>query len=209
MERHELLERLAPLIPPPRAHQVRYHGVLAPCASGRNRVVPSPAEILPAAVASAGHEENPVATVPRDGVENREPLGTESEPHSLRAVASDSRRSLGSQADQGAAAVTCGEPVGAPSAPIARRYAWAELLQRVFEVDALGCPSCGERMRILAAITDPAVARRILKCLGQPPRAPPLTLPAPPEPTTGSWFSGAVSPGLLLIVICTTSWVLS
>jgi hypothetical protein len=31
MERHELLERLAPLIPPPRAHQVRYHGVLAPC----------------------------------------------------------------------------------------------------------------------------------------------------------------------------------
>jgi hypothetical protein len=40
MERHELLERLAPLIPPPRAHQVRYHGVLAPCASGRDRIVP-------------------------------------------------------------------------------------------------------------------------------------------------------------------------
>ncbi|MCP4405227.1 MAG: hypothetical protein GY801_48990 [bacterium] len=35
MERHELLERLAPLIPPPRAHQVRYHGVLAPCRLGR------------------------------------------------------------------------------------------------------------------------------------------------------------------------------
>ena len=29
MERHELLERLAPLIPPPRAHQVRYHGLCA------------------------------------------------------------------------------------------------------------------------------------------------------------------------------------
>jgi hypothetical protein len=27
MERHELLERLAPLIPPPRAHQVRYFGL--------------------------------------------------------------------------------------------------------------------------------------------------------------------------------------
>jgi len=40
MERHELLERLAPLIPPPRAHQVRYHGLLAPCASGRDQVVP-------------------------------------------------------------------------------------------------------------------------------------------------------------------------
>ena len=40
MERRELLERLAPLIPPPRAHQVRYHGILAPWASGRDRVVP-------------------------------------------------------------------------------------------------------------------------------------------------------------------------
>jgi hypothetical protein len=40
MERRELLERLAPLIPPPRAHQVRYHGILAPCASGRDRIVP-------------------------------------------------------------------------------------------------------------------------------------------------------------------------
>jgi hypothetical protein len=40
MERRELLERLAPLIPPPRAHQIRYHGLLAPCASGRDRVVP-------------------------------------------------------------------------------------------------------------------------------------------------------------------------
>jgi hypothetical protein len=27
MERNELLERLASLIPPPRAHQVRYHGL--------------------------------------------------------------------------------------------------------------------------------------------------------------------------------------
>jgi len=36
------IERLAPLIPPPRAHQVRYHGLLAPCASGRDRVVPRP-----------------------------------------------------------------------------------------------------------------------------------------------------------------------
>ena len=41
MERRELLERLAPLIPPPRAHQVRYHGVLAPCSSARDPVVPA------------------------------------------------------------------------------------------------------------------------------------------------------------------------
>jgi hypothetical protein len=41
MERSELIERLVPLIPPPRAHQVRYHGILAPCASWRDRVVPA------------------------------------------------------------------------------------------------------------------------------------------------------------------------
>jgi hypothetical protein len=42
MERHELLDRLVPLIPPPRAHQVRYQGVLAPCSSVRDRIVPGP-----------------------------------------------------------------------------------------------------------------------------------------------------------------------
>ena len=51
---------------------------------------------------------------------------------------------------------------------------WASLLQRVFEVDALRCPRCGSTMRLLAAIEDPAVARKILECLGLPARAPPL-----------------------------------
>lgn len=32
---------LAPLIPPPRAPQVRFHGVLARCASRQDRVVPA------------------------------------------------------------------------------------------------------------------------------------------------------------------------
>ena len=44
-------------------------------------------------------------------------------------------------------------------------------------------------MRVIAAITDPMIAQRILKCLSLPPRAPPLTLPATPDPTTGSWFT--------------------
>jgi hypothetical protein len=37
-------------------------------------------------------------------------------------------------------------------------------------------------MRVIAAITDPAVAKRILKCMGLPPRAPPLA----PASTQGS-----------------------
>ena len=32
---------------------------------------------------------------------------------------------------------------------------WSELLQRVFEVDALRCPKCGGRMRVLSTVTDP------------------------------------------------------
>jgi len=56
----------------------------------------------------------------------------------------------------------------------ARRHPWADLLQRVFEVDALSCPCCGGRMRILAAIAEADVARRILACLALPARAPPV-----------------------------------
>ncbi|MBZ5641079.1 MAG: transposase, partial [Acidobacteriia bacterium] len=37
----ELMERLAVLVPPPRFHLVRYHGILAPRAAWRDRVVPA------------------------------------------------------------------------------------------------------------------------------------------------------------------------
>jgi hypothetical protein len=42
---------------------------------------------------------------------------------------------------------------------------------------------------MIAAITDPLIARRILKHLALPPRAPPLAPPTPPEPTPGSGFT--------------------
>jgi hypothetical protein len=51
---------------------------------------------------------------------------------------------------------------------------WARLLQRVFEIDGLRCPRCGSTLRLLAAIEDPAVAGKILECLGLSARAPPL-----------------------------------
>ncbi len=63
-----------------------------------------------------------------------------------------------------------------------RRLSWAQLLRRVFAVDAFQC-DCGGRMRILAAIDQPEVARAILDCLGLSSRAPPLTPASPPEPT--------------------------
>ena len=39
----ELLEKLAALVPPPRFHLLRYHGVLAPRARARDRIVPAKA----------------------------------------------------------------------------------------------------------------------------------------------------------------------
>ena len=174
MERHELLERLAPLIPPPRTHQVRYHGVLAPCASGRGRVVPS----------KEGHEAGFV-----EGSDTRD-LSLTSEVE----VESSVRMTMGPHDRELGPAEPAGEtiPLGPDRRPtdrldktrsasgrteesvLQRRVAWADLLQRIFEVDALACPKCGGRMRVLSAITDPTVAARILRCLALPSRAPPL-----------------------------------
>ncbi|MEK6608519.1 MAG: transposase [Myxococcota bacterium] len=67
--------------------------------------------------------------------------------------------------------------------PAARksRIAWAALLARVFDIDALACPHCGGRMKVVALITKPDAVRAILTHLGfeadapraYPPRAPP------------------------------------
>src|SRR5204863_9560618 len=40
LEPCELLRKLAALVPPPRAHLVRYHGVFAPASAWRSRIVP-------------------------------------------------------------------------------------------------------------------------------------------------------------------------
>jgi len=50
---------------------------------------------------------------------------------------------------------------------------WARLLERVFDIDIERCPDCGGRLKIIAAIEEPAVIGRILTHLGLPARAPP------------------------------------
>ncbi|MFO0690016.1 MAG: transposase [Myxococcota bacterium] len=150
MERRELLERLAPLIPPPRAHQVRYRGVLAPCASARDQVVPAGPNPSGADLAeTARPESNEPSTGCIESAEQDAPGAVPASPSSCD-----------SSADR--------------SDSFARRIAWADLLKRVFEIDALRCPGCGGRMRLMASITDASIAGRILESLALPPRAPPL-----------------------------------
>ena len=53
----------------------------------------------------------------------------------------------------------------------------------MFEIDALTCPYCGGKRKLIALLTDGAVVRKILEHLGLP-TSPPALAPAraPPEP---------------------------
>ena len=64
---------------------------------------------------------------------------------------------------------------------------WALLLARIYECLPLLCPRCGEPMRIIAFVLDPAVIARILTHLGEPTAAPPLG-PARGPPQTELGF---------------------
>ncbi|MCP4006307.1 MAG: transposase [bacterium] len=152
IEPADLIDRLVPLIPPPRTHQARYHGILAPGASLRSRVVP-------------GHAPDTARTGEPPG-EPRAP-SAQSEPSALEASMLPRSK--------------------------AHRMRWADLLMRVFAVDALRCPRCGATLRLLAAIENPAVARAILACTELPARAPPEPMPpaeldVQPEPAEAFEF---------------------
>jgi len=64
-----------------------------------------------------------------------------------------------------------------PRRPSTRRATWAELLKRVFAIDALECPHCRGRRKLIALISDGPVVRRILDHLGLP-AEPPRLAPA-------------------------------
>lgn len=122
MTQLELMERLAAIVPRPRVHLIRFHGVLAPHYKHRKMVVPK--------------------------------LKPKPEPK---------------------------EPDGKTKSN--SRISWARLLARVFNIDVETCPLCGGKAKIIAAIDDPKVIKKILEHLGLPTTPPPLW-PArgPPEP---------------------------
>jgi hypothetical protein len=74
------------------------------------------------------------------------------------------------------------EPEGAVAAaqPPPRRCSpsWARLIAKVYQADPLQCRRCGQRMSIVAFVTDSIVIRRILDHLGLSP-PPPQEKPSP------------------------------
>ena len=172
MERSELIERLVPLIPPPRAHQVRYHGALAPSASMRDRIVPGQPVHPPGCELT---KRVPRCPTPAKG---GPPVGPY--PSSANSKGHPTGRRSGETDAEPTPAAPRLRAEGQPREPAIRarqgrsRMRWAALLKRVFEIDALRCPRCGSTMRLIAAIEDPDIARRILDCLNLPARAPPM-----------------------------------
>ena len=69
----EFIEKLVPLVPKPRAHTVRYSGVLGPAAKWRPAVVPSHARGLQSeAVAMAANSPEAPVTPPAEGIPRAE-----------------------------------------------------------------------------------------------------------------------------------------
>jgi len=155
---------------------VRYHGILAPGASQRDRIVPDKAVEL--------FTESTMGWVGQCV-----PLTTAKDPGGPTKDADLSKGSSGRGArleyppDELEPGHSKEEPLSHPEPrDKARRMRWASLLQRVFEVDALQCPRCGATLRLIAAIEDPMVARKILECQKLPARAPPLVPAADDAP---------------------------
>jgi len=177
-EPSELLERLAAMIPRPRANQMIYHGAYAPRGVVHERA-------WSAARPSGGAEEDEgVSAAAVDGVETAEnevPGGQSSEPVNVESRRGEAAGAVGADLD----AIAVGQWSGgqSPRPPPRphpyvrpRHYAWADLLRRTFAVDVLDCPECGGRLRLLATITQHEVIERILSHLGLP------IEPVSPEP---------------------------
>ena len=67
------------------------------------------------------------------------------------------------------AAPTVPDPDGTREKSPPRGWTWAALMHRVFAIDVLACPHCGGRLRLIAALHDPAVIRKILEHVSRSP----------------------------------------
>jgi hypothetical protein len=179
----ECIARLCALIPPPRYPLTRFHGVLAPRAKLRPRVVPKLPDSVRALRACNAANTSQDATEKRDKKkrprEERPPPRDRSGsviPNALPISAT----LLARQID--------GAEVLAPNVLSAKHLdrihggllfaatssvPWAVLLARTFDVDSKACPRCEGRLVVRAVVSDLSVARQILDSLAKQARAPP------------------------------------
>ena len=179
----ELLARIAALIPPPRHPFLRYHGVLAPASKWRKEIVPRVVDAACAGASPACHAEHgdrahavtpTVAALlaPKPGPAPKpagaaktgalSPLwqrpGSDAAERDPRAITEAHRRRLD----------------GGRLLAATPRLDWGRLLERTYQIDVFVCPRCHGPTRVIAAITEPAVIRKILDHVREPPaRAPP------------------------------------
>jgi hypothetical protein len=168
----ELLERLVASIPPPRANQVRYHGVLAPAALWRA------AAARDRRSAEALGSDSPTTLPAARTSPELSDRASEAAPPTAPARPTTYSLACASLDDSNVSLVSGSQD----RTPLrARRLSWAALMQRVFVRDVLECTACGGRMRLIAAIEQPEVVDAILRCLGLTTRAPPMAAARPLE----------------------------
>jgi hypothetical protein len=168
-EPSELLEKLAAMIPRPRANLLIYHGAFAPRGCCHESLAgPTGAAAATEAAAQRQGGTVPCATAWPDGgpsIGGPPPSGP----------------------DGGVDAAARAPPAGADYLR-PRHFAWADLLRRTFAVDVLACPGCGGRLRLLATIAQREVIEKILAHLRLP-----VDLPGPAPPGAPEWLPGLFS----------------
>jgi hypothetical protein len=128
----ELVEKLAALVPPPRFHLVRYHGIFGPCASARDAIVPGARE-------AAGLRAAP----PAGGDASVPGSGADADRGQIHPLASDAARATtGASAPDRLASGAREEAANVSGLVRPRRLSWPELMRRVFAIDVLECPRC-------------------------------------------------------------------
>ena len=146
----EFIARLAAQIPPPRYPTIRYHGVFAPGSKWRKLVV----------IKAPVQRPKPCAepTRPESDAKHDAPAAT----------APATTAHLAPVFESGPTTITVkhwGRLLDGELLATAPRVDWRTLMRRTFGFDALACPMCSKKMRVIAVITDKNVARRILEHL--------------------------------------------
>jgi hypothetical protein len=166
----DFMGRLVALIPPPFHPLLRYFGVLAPHSAWRSCVVPENHEDAAKDSEHAhGHEVG--ETEKEDSLRSADarpdavssPSGDQRSPNAVATSIGDDR----------AAASETGRNAEQPRRRPRWYIDWATLLRRVHDVDALQC-ACGGRLRFKQVVTEPEVARSILRSMGLPDEPPPV-----------------------------------